>query len=51
MIDQLYLKITPEVTGGGSRLFENGIPATSWTLSSHEAGSVGELALVYRRAR
>ena len=51
LVDQLYLEITPEVTGGGSRLFEDAVPATTWTLDSHEAGTAGELVLIYSRVR
>jgi dihydrofolate reductase len=51
LVDELHLEITPEVTGGGERLFEDGIPATRWTLTNHAVGASGELALVYTRAR
>ncbi|TDB94672.1 dihydrofolate reductase family protein [Actinomadura sp. 7K534] len=51
MIDRLYLMIFPEITGGGQRLFEDGLPATRWTLSFQETGKLGEMALVYDRAR
>lgn len=51
LIDQLHLIVTPELTGGGSRLFEDGIPASKWKLKSQEAGETGELALVYTRTR
>ena len=51
LVDQLYLEITPELTGGGDRLFDDGIPATKWTLSSHDVGPLGELALIYTRIR
>lgn len=50
-IDRLYLMITPEIAGGGERLFDTGLPGTKWTLSHQETGELGELALVYDRAR
>lgn len=50
MIDRLYLMICPEISGGGQRLFDHGLPASKWTLSHHEVGKLGEIALVYDRA-
>ncbi|TDD49979.1 riboflavin biosynthesis protein RibD [Kribbella antibiotica] len=50
-VDRLYLMIFPELTGGGERLFDNGIPSTKWSLTHQETGATGELALVYTRAR
>ena len=34
------------VAGGGPRLFDDGLPATSWTVAYQETGATGELALV-----
>ncbi|GAB3913819.1 dihydrofolate reductase family protein [Kibdelosporangium lantanae] len=51
LIDRLYLVIVPELAGGGERLFEDGLPATKWTLTRQETGKQGELALTYDRAR
>ncbi|MBC9715021.1 dihydrofolate reductase family protein [Streptomyces sp. TRM66268-LWL] len=51
LVDRLYLMITPEITGGGERLFEDGLPASQWTLTHQETGKLGELALVYDRVR
>lgn len=51
MLDRLYLMIFPEITGGGQRLFEDGLPATKWTLSRQETGALGEIALTYDRVR
>ena len=50
-IDRLELLVVPEVAGGGTRLFEPGLPATGWTLARHEVGARGELALTYDRVR
>jgi dihydrofolate reductase len=49
LIDRLYLMILPEIVGGGERLFEDGLPASKWTLSHHETGELGEIAAVYDR--
>ncbi|MEV8609468.1 dihydrofolate reductase family protein [Amycolatopsis sp. NPDC051373] len=51
LLDRLYLMITPEIAGGGERLFDDGLPATKWQLSLHETGDLGEMAMVYDRAR
>jgi dihydrofolate reductase len=51
LLDRLYLMITPEIAGGGQRLFEDGLPASKWTLTHRETGELGETALVYDRAR
>lgn len=51
LVDRLYLMIFPEITGGGQRLFEDGLPATTWTLARQETGKLGEMSLVYDRAR
>ena len=51
LVDRLYLLLVPVVAGGGPRLFDDGLPATSWTVAYQETGTTGELALVYDRAR
>jgi dihydrofolate reductase len=51
LLDRLYLMITPEISGGGQRLFDDGVPATKWTLAHQETGKLGELATVYDRVR
>lgn len=51
LVDLLYLMICPEVVGSGERLFGDGLPASQWTLISLEHGDLGELALIYDRAR
>ncbi len=51
MVDRLFLMICPEIAGGGARLFDDGLPASRWTLTSQESGDLGELALVYDRTR
>ncbi|MFE3589003.1 dihydrofolate reductase family protein [Streptomyces niveus] len=51
LIDRLYLLICPEIAGGGQRLFEDGLPDTRWRLTDQRTGELGEIALVYDRAR
>ena len=51
LLDRLYLMICPEITGGGQRLFDDGLPASKWKLTHQETGELGEIAVVYDRAR
>lgn len=50
-IDRLELLVVPEIAGGGARLFEDGLPATRWTIARHEVGDQGEMSLTYDRVR
>ncbi|MER5631062.1 dihydrofolate reductase family protein [Streptomyces nitrosporeus] len=51
LVDRLYLMVLPEIAGDGQRLFDDGLPATKWRLTHQETGVLGEIALVYDRAR
>ncbi|WP_285564018.1 dihydrofolate reductase family protein [Streptomyces sp. RTGN2] len=51
LVDRLYLIILPEIAGGGPRLFDDGLPASKWTLTTQETGRLGEMAMVYDRVR
>ena len=51
LVDRLYLIICPEIAGGGQRLFDDGLPASKWRLARQETGELGEIAMVYDRAR
>jgi dihydrofolate reductase len=51
LIDRFHLFVCPEILGGGKRLFDDGLPPSAWTLAHQEAGELGELALIYDRAR
>ena len=51
LIDRLYLIVCPEVAGGGQRLFGDGLPGSKWTISYQETGELGEMAVIYDRAR
>ena len=50
-VDRLALTVFPVFLGGGPRLFEDGLPASGWTLVRQAAGEDGTLALVYDRKR
>ncbi|MBI5564075.1 MAG: hypothetical protein HY870_04205 [Chloroflexi bacterium] len=41
----------PEVAGGGARLFEHGLPASSWSLRHSAITESGALCLLYDRIR
>jgi dihydrofolate reductase len=51
LLDRLHLMIFPEVVGGGQRLFDDGLPASTWTLARQRVGVLGEMAMVYDRVR
>ncbi|GAA1254873.1 dihydrofolate reductase family protein [Pseudonocardia aurantiaca] len=51
LLDRLYLMVCPEIAGGGQRLFDDGLPSSKWTLTHQEIGELGEIALIYDRAR
>ncbi|MFC7877064.1 dihydrofolate reductase family protein [Isoptericola sp. NPDC057391] len=51
LLDRLYLLVVPVVVGSGPRLFDDGLPGSTWTLSSRVVGAQGEVAAVYDRAR
>jgi dihydrofolate reductase len=51
LLDRLYLIICPEIAGGGQRLLDDGLPASKWTLTHQQTGELGEIAMIYDRAR
>ncbi|GGL59309.1 dihydrofolate reductase family protein [Planomonospora parontospora] len=51
LLDRLYLMIFPEIAGGGQRLFDDGLPTSTWRLTHQETGELGEMAMVYDRVR
>jgi len=51
LVDRLYLLVVPAIVGGGERLFDDGLPGTTWTVSSQVVGAQGEVAAVYDRVR
>lgn len=50
-VDRLALTVFPIFLGAGPRLFDDGLPAGKWTLTSQTAGEHGTLSLIYDRAR
>lgn len=48
-VDRLSVTLCPEVVGGGVRLFEDGIPAASWSLTDVTKGESGAICLLYDR--
>jgi dihydrofolate reductase len=51
LLDRLYLMIFPEIAGGGQRLFDDGLSASTWMLTHQQSGELGEIAMVYDRVR
>jgi len=50
-LDCLSITLCPEVAGGGARLFEDGLPPSSWTLRQSTVTESGAICLVYDRVR
>lgn len=50
-IDRFNLLIAPEVSGGGDRLFVDGLPGTRWQLMSCVSDDQGAIAATYDRRR
>ena len=50
-LDRLSITLCPEIAGGGARLFEDGLPASSWKLSASKTTESGALCLIYDRVR
>lgn len=51
LVDRLYLLVVPAIVGGGERLFDDGLPGSTWELTSQTVGEKGEVAAVYVRMR
>ncbi|SKC61042.1 dihydrofolate reductase family protein [Krasilnikoviella flava] len=51
LLDRLYLLVVPVIAGSGARLFVDGLPGSTWALTSQEVGERGEVAVVYDRVR
>ncbi|MBK6644261.1 MAG: dihydrofolate reductase family protein [Anaerolineales bacterium] len=50
-LDCLSITLCPEVAGGGARLFEDGLPASSWMLRQSQVTESSALYLLYDRIR
>jgi dihydrofolate reductase len=46
-LDRLTITLCPELVGGGARLFEDGLPVSSWTLTDLSTSDTGALCLTY----
>jgi dihydrofolate reductase len=51
LIDRLDLILCPEIAGGGEQLFDTSFAGSKWRLAHQQTGELGEIALVYERAR
>jgi dihydrofolate reductase len=49
LLDRLSITLCPELVGGGTRLFTDGIPATHWTLTDVTSSESGAICLLYER--
>jgi dihydrofolate reductase len=50
-LDCLSITLDPEIVGGGARLFEDGLPASSWKLRQSTPTESGAICLLYDRVR
>lgn len=50
-VDRISMVLCPELSGGGVRLFEDGFPSTSWSLTNLTTADTGAVVLVYDRIR
>ena len=50
-LDRLSITLCPEVAGGGARLFEDGLPSSSWGLRQSAVTESGAVCLLYDRLR
>lgn len=48
-LDRLSITLCPEIASGGARLFEDGLPSSSWTLRQSLPTESGALCLLYDR--
>jgi dihydrofolate reductase len=51
LLDRLSITLCPEVAGGGARLFNDGLPASSWDLLQKVPTESGALCLIYDHKR
>ncbi|MEU7139242.1 dihydrofolate reductase family protein [Nocardia sp. NPDC046473] len=50
-VDRILITQCPEIAGGGARLFEDGLAASSWSLTDLSTTESGALYLIYDRVR
>jgi dihydrofolate reductase len=51
VLDRLSITLCPEIAGDSARLFEDGLPSSSWTLRQSAVTESGALCLLYDRVR
>jgi dihydrofolate reductase len=49
-LDRLLIDLVPELVGDGARLFEEGLPSSTWTLTDSTIADDGTVLLTYDRA-
>ena len=50
-VDRLSITLCPAVSGGGARLFEDGVPGSAWSLTDLSTADSGAICLLYDRVR
>jgi dihydrofolate reductase len=50
-LDRLSITLCPEIAGGGARLFEDGLPPSSWSLRQSAVTESNAIYLLYERVR
>jgi len=50
-LDRLSITLCPEIAGAGARMFEDGLPPSTWTLRQSTLTESGALCLLYDRIR
>lgn len=50
-VDRISITLCPTVAGGGARLFEDGMPASDWSLVDVTTAESGAICLLYDRVR
>ena len=50
-VDQLSITLAPELVGAGARLFEDGLPGSSWRLADSTPTESGAVCLLFDRVR
>jgi dihydrofolate reductase len=48
-LDRLSVTLCPEIVGGGRRLLDDGLPASSWSLTDMSTSESGAICLIYDR--
>ena len=50
-VDELSITLAPELVGAGARLFEDGLPGSSWRLADSTPTESGAVCLLFDRVR